>query len=112
MSFPAAAADERVLDVAFSDDALSVSLRAGRIITVPLAWYPRLLDATPRPAQGLGDCRRRLRPPLARPRRRPQPRRIVTRRARAEGSRSCRVIAVVNSEIPTCKDGHPATLQH
>ena len=39
--------DERVLDVAFTDDALSVSLRDGRIITVPLAWYPRLLDATP-----------------------------------------------------------------
>lgn len=46
MSFLAAAADERVLDVAFSDDALSVSLRDGRIITVPLAWYPRLFNAT------------------------------------------------------------------
>src|SRR6202041_2236438 len=46
MSFSAAAADERVLDVAFTDDALSVSLRDGRIITVPLVWYPRLLDAT------------------------------------------------------------------
>lgn len=40
-------ADERVLDVAFSDDALSVSLRDGRVISVPLVWYPRLLDATP-----------------------------------------------------------------
>lgn len=47
MSFSAAAADERVLDVAFTDDALSVSLRDGRIITVPLVWYPRLLNATP-----------------------------------------------------------------
>jgi len=47
MSFSAAAADERVLEVAFSDDALSVSLRDGRIITVPLVWYPRLLTATP-----------------------------------------------------------------
>ncbi|MGA8273488.1 MAG: DUF2442 domain-containing protein [Candidatus Sulfotelmatobacter sp.] len=47
MSFSAAAADERVLDVAFSDDALSVSLRDGRIITVPLVWYSRLLNATP-----------------------------------------------------------------
>jgi hypothetical protein len=46
MSFSASAADERVLGVEFSDDALSVSLRAGRIITVPLVWYPRLLDAT------------------------------------------------------------------
>jgi hypothetical protein len=47
MSFSASAADERVLDVAFSDDALSVALRDGRVIAVPLVWYPRLLDATP-----------------------------------------------------------------
>ena len=40
-------ADERVLDVTFSDDALSVSLRDGRVISVPLVWYPRLLNATP-----------------------------------------------------------------
>jgi len=40
-------ADERVLDVAFSDDALSLSLRDGRVISVPLVWYPRLLNATP-----------------------------------------------------------------
>jgi len=46
MSFLASAADERVLEVQFSDDAFSVSLRDGRIITVPLAWYPRLLEAT------------------------------------------------------------------
>ena len=39
-------ADERVLDVAFDDDALSVSLRDGRVISVPLVWYPRLLNAT------------------------------------------------------------------
>lgn len=39
-------ADERILDVAFSDDALSVSLRDGRVISVPLVWYPRLLNAT------------------------------------------------------------------
>ncbi len=47
MSFLASAADERVLGVEFGDDALSVSLRDGRIITVPLVWYPRLLNATP-----------------------------------------------------------------
>jgi hypothetical protein len=47
MSFSAsAAADERVLDVQSTDDALSVSLRDGRVITVPLVWYPRLLNAT------------------------------------------------------------------
>jgi hypothetical protein len=47
MSFSASAADERVLGVELTDDALSVSLRDGRVITVPLAWYPRLLNATP-----------------------------------------------------------------
>ena len=47
MSSSAITADERVLDVAFSDDSLSVSLRDGRVISVPLVWYPRLLNATP-----------------------------------------------------------------
>jgi hypothetical protein len=46
MSSSAITADERVLDVASSDDALSVSLRDGRVISVPLVWYPRLLNAT------------------------------------------------------------------
>ena len=46
MSTSAMTADERVLDVALSDDALSVSLRDGRVISVPLVWYPRLLSAT------------------------------------------------------------------
>ena len=47
MGSSAITADERVLDVAFSDDALSVSLLDGRVISVPLVWYPRLLNATP-----------------------------------------------------------------
>ncbi|MGH9500108.1 MAG: DUF2442 domain-containing protein [Terriglobales bacterium] len=47
MSFSASAADERVLDVQCTDDTLSVSLRDGRVIAVPLVWYPRLLNATP-----------------------------------------------------------------
>ena len=38
---------ERVKDVSMSEDALSVDLMDGRTITVPLAWYPRLLHATP-----------------------------------------------------------------
>jgi len=38
-------ADERVTSVKFTKDTLSVSLRDGRTITVPLAWYPRLLNA-------------------------------------------------------------------
>jgi len=41
-------AGERVMDVRVTDDAISVDLSsAGRTITVPLAWYPRLLHATP-----------------------------------------------------------------
>jgi hypothetical protein len=47
MGSSAITADERVLDVMFNDDALSVSLRDGRVISVPLVWYPRLLNATP-----------------------------------------------------------------
>lgn len=38
---------DRVRDVQFTDDAISVDLFDGRTITVPLAWYPRLLHATP-----------------------------------------------------------------
>jgi hypothetical protein len=32
--------------VTFTKDALSVALRDGRTITVPLGWYPRLFNAT------------------------------------------------------------------
>jgi hypothetical protein len=46
MGILALAADERVVDVKFTKDALSVALRDGRTITVPLASYPRLLSAT------------------------------------------------------------------
>jgi hypothetical protein len=38
---------ERVKDVRFTEDSISVDLVDGRTITVPLAWYPRLLHATP-----------------------------------------------------------------
>lgn len=46
MGILALAADERVAGVEFEDDALSVALMDGRVITVPLVWYPRLLEAT------------------------------------------------------------------
>jgi len=36
---------ERVKDVHFTEDSLSVDLMDGRTISVPLAWYPRLLHA-------------------------------------------------------------------
>jgi hypothetical protein len=39
-------ADEGVANVDFSADWLSVSLMDGCIISVPLAWYPKLLLAT------------------------------------------------------------------
>lgn len=39
-------ADERVAGVSCSKDSLSVSLKDGRTITVPLAWYPKLLHAS------------------------------------------------------------------
>lgn len=39
-------AGERVKDVQFTEDAISVDLFDGRTITVPLAWYPRLLHAS------------------------------------------------------------------
>lgn len=48
MGVLALAADERVADVKVTADALSVSLKDGRIISVPLAWYPRLLHAKPK----------------------------------------------------------------
>ena len=46
MGITALAADERVADVRVTRDVLSVALCDGRTITVPLAWYPRLLNAT------------------------------------------------------------------
>ncbi|MCH8017581.1 MAG: DUF2442 domain-containing protein [Acidobacteria bacterium] len=39
-------AGERVKDVHFTEDTLSVDLVDGRTITVPLVWYPKLLHAT------------------------------------------------------------------
>jgi hypothetical protein len=37
---------ERVRDVHITEDTLAVDLADGRTIVVPLAWYPRLLNAT------------------------------------------------------------------
>lgn len=46
MGISALTADERVQTVKLTKDTLSVALRDGRTITVPLAWYPRLLHAS------------------------------------------------------------------
>jgi hypothetical protein len=46
MGILAPEADERVKTVSFTEDSLSVDLMDGRTITVPLVWYPKLLEAT------------------------------------------------------------------
>jgi membrane-bound inhibitor of C-type lysozyme len=47
MGILARVTDERVLDVRCDEHSLTVDLMDGRSISVPLAWYPRLLHATP-----------------------------------------------------------------
>ena len=47
MNILAKVTDERVADVRCDDNSLTVDLMDGRTISVPLAWYPRLLAATP-----------------------------------------------------------------
>ncbi|MBI1852451.1 MAG: DUF2442 domain-containing protein [Planctomycetes bacterium] len=47
MSTSAESPGERVQDVRVAGDRLSVDLEDGRTILVPLAWFPRLLNATP-----------------------------------------------------------------
>lgn len=46
MGILALKADERVKSVKCADETLSVDLMDGRTITVPLAWYPRLFEAS------------------------------------------------------------------
>ena len=40
-------AGERVKDVHVDDDFLTVDLFDGRIISIPIVWYPRLAHASP-----------------------------------------------------------------
>jgi hypothetical protein len=47
MNVSAKLTDERVLDVRCDKHSLIVDLMDGRTISVPLAWYPRLLHAAP-----------------------------------------------------------------
>lgn len=47
---------ERVADIRFDNETMSVDLADGRTITVPLAWYPRLLDATPTQRRNWQTC--------------------------------------------------------
>ena len=46
MSTPAVKFEALAVDVAVTDDALQVVLADGRELSVPLAWFPRLLGAT------------------------------------------------------------------
>jgi Protein of unknown function (DUF2442) len=46
MNISAKLTDERVLDVRCDEHSLIVDLMDGRTISVPLAWYPRLMHAT------------------------------------------------------------------
>ena len=56
MGLLATNAGERVVDARFTDDELSVTLMDGRTITVPLAWYPRLLHATKKQRRRWQTC--------------------------------------------------------
>ncbi|KAA0681885.1 DUF2442 domain-containing protein [Roseomonas genomospecies 6] len=47
MAFSAPKVDLRIKSVLLDDERLTVDLMDGRSIAVPLAWYPRLFDATP-----------------------------------------------------------------
>jgi hypothetical protein len=47
MAISAPASDIRVRSVQIDDEQLTVDLMDGRKISVPLGWYPRLLEATP-----------------------------------------------------------------
>jgi hypothetical protein len=50
--------DPRAVQVSVGDDDLSVDLADGRRLSVPLAWFPRLLHADPAQRQNwrlLGD---------------------------------------------------------
>jgi len=58
MSTLAVKFDALAVDVSVTDDALQVVLADGRELSVPLAWFPRLLSATPEQRQNwrlIGD---------------------------------------------------------
>jgi len=56
MNISAKVADERVLDARCDAHSLIVDLMDGRTISVPLAWYPRLLHATPEQRANWETC--------------------------------------------------------
>ena len=48
MSFSSINVQPLAVDVSCNSDMLQVTLADGRQIAVPLEWYPRLLEATPK----------------------------------------------------------------
>ncbi|MBE9040608.1 DUF2442 domain-containing protein [Oscillatoriales cyanobacterium LEGE 11467] len=56
MGILAIQADERVKNVEFTPETIRVDLMDGRTITVPLTWYPRLLNATPEQRENWEIC--------------------------------------------------------
>jgi len=56
MGIMALSADERVKNVKFNNDTMSVDLYDGRTITVPLVWYPKLLNAAPKQRSNWESC--------------------------------------------------------
>jgi hypothetical protein len=48
MSPPLKEQDVFAASVQFSDDLMTVALDDGRLLSVPLAWYPRLLHGAPK----------------------------------------------------------------
>ena len=46
MSTSMPSTDARAKEVSFTEDELSVRLADGRVISAPLAWFPRLLHAS------------------------------------------------------------------
>lgn len=47
MAFSTDSVDVRATAVRFDDDAMWVDLDDGRVLGVPLAWFPRLVDGRP-----------------------------------------------------------------
>jgi Protein of unknown function (DUF2442) len=47
MRTSAKVAEQRIDRITFDERTMSVALTDGRVITLPLEWYPRLLNATP-----------------------------------------------------------------
>ncbi|WP_047550461.1 DUF2442 domain-containing protein [Methylotenera sp. G11] len=56
MGILAPSADERVKNVEITDDVISVSLMDGRVISAPLVWFPRLLNASQADRQKWQTC--------------------------------------------------------